>query len=806
MIKDIRSIILCKGEVPNINEIKNIPSYSLCIDNYFTFGDYDSLSVYKLDNNDDFLTVIRDKNSEIRSRFTYDCIIHSSSVVMSDVFEYDDCEIAEFWKKSKAYFGYTTIWLTLNNDNKVYSSDSIKKIKNTFSGIDGLLYKSLEHSGYVFFWKSNEMVKFYQKMECLSEIEEIGYYETIISINENYTLDEPVSETISKVTVGILGNRRFHKEPLISKTIHIFDKDRIIEQQTSNLIGQGVSQYVFSDIRFEQLREYALTYKKERFNSFDNQNTIHFNSKLYICDLPNIEKLKKPYNASSKIFEKYLKLLERYNGVFPNMGMYDVGVKSLGQLINLLLNMSFSCRDTALCLLLYSSLDYILDTIEKISIITKDIEQLINRETYFFHRILRGCWSLIENHNQGVASSRHNRLGPIFYEMNFGLLEYYNGFFKKVLCYLDEVDKNKQSNNIQKISCLIVPQICRRIKTYINDVPEFDSFLFVDVPVDMISEPSITIKSLVHEISHQWGDVFRCREKRAIRFLECIANEISHRLGIWNNKVSDTVYSYLKNWSLTKTSKRNNDDQAVLYIDELAEISLTAIKKYTSNPDFLTELIVTFLRDVHLNSYYDEETIISTVQERHIKMLSCDKYQEIVSDLYMFFRECYADLFLIFLLDISLDEYLEIVKYEIKNDNYPYNGIDMLVQRFVLVILALPQDKQEKMKQFTAENLFARKIKKLYDYLNDMFSKNKVTIKKNDEQFFSNCYNHETSRFIVEYLKDCWESMKNHSIDVNQNEIKEMFECAIDDEKIYGSHYFEHLNNTYSYILEDQPE
>ncbi len=805
MIKDIRSIILCKGEISNIDITKKFFVHQPCIDKYTIFGDYDSLSVYKIDSDENFLINIRDNNTKVRSKVADDCVIHSNNVVLPEFFGYDENEITTFWNDSKAYFGYTAIWLNLNEQHELYSSNTVKNIKNVLSTIEGLLYKSTEHAGYVFFWKTNDISLSSRTIENLSQIKEIGDYETVISINDKYDEDTSVFTPISKVSVDIFGSKRLYNDELINKVIKIFDENIDIEKMNTNLIGQGVSQFVFHDICFEQLKEYALLLKNENIRSFKNQSTLYTNCKLYTVGLPYTCKHKASCADLCIIHEKYTKLLERYNEVLPKLDMYDEGVKSLGQLINFLLNLSFNCRYTFLCLLLYSSIIYILDTIEEISMCPGNVEQLVNKETYFLHRILRGCWTLIENiNNQSMINCSQNLYNPIFYQMNIGLLEYYNGFFKMVLCYLDEVDGNDDNKNAQKISCLIVPQICRRIKTYINEDPEYDNFLFVDIPIDMISEPSITIKSLVHEISHQWGDVFRCREKRVKRFLECVANEISYRLGIWNNKVIDVIFSLLNN-AASDLSKRSSDMSAVSYIDELAEMTLARIKNYASNPDFLTELMVTYFRDIKAVIDRTTEKKISDVQNRHIKMLSCDVYEEIITDLYIFFRECYADLFLIFLLDISLDEYLEIVKYEIKNDKYEYIGMEMLVQRFVFVILALPKDKQKSIENLSSDSIFAMKIKKLYNYLDKAFSKEKIPITDSDKEFFANCYNYDTSRLIVEYLKECWQKMECDSKEDRKNEIKDMFKCAVSKE-IYSEKYFDYLNNTYDYIIKHQLE
>lgn len=798
MIKDIRTIILCKGAALNTNKLPPIFVYSPCIENYTVFGDYDSLSIYKIDYDSNFLITMRDNNTKIRSKISDNCVILPSNVILSEEFNYSQQEIEAFWNKSSAYFGYTAIWLNINAQYELYSSDTFAKIKQVLSSKNGLLYKAIEHSGYVFFWKTDDLAIYSQIVKKLSQIEEVGYYETIISMNDKYPIDKVKSTPISKITIDVLGTKRIFNDEIIRKIVHIFDKNVKIEEINTNLVGAGISQFVFKDICFEQLKEYSLLMRDIDFQSSNKKCC-----KLYISDFSGMSNYTAD-NFGSIIHDKYTELFAKYNNILSKLDRFDGGIKSLGQLICFLLNLSFNCRYTFLCLLLYNGIMYILDTIEKISIYQDNIDSLVNQETYFLHRILRGCWTLIENiNNQSMINCTQNLYNPIFYQMNIGLLEYYNGFFNKVLCYLNVVDGN--DNKTEKVSCLIVPQICRRIKTYISEEPAYDNFLFVDVPIDMIFDPSITIKSLVHEISHQWGDNFRCREKRVERFLECISNEISYRLGIWNNKVSDVIYSYLNKETSSHSEKKRNV-RAVLFIDELADRSLARIKNNVNAPDFLTELIVTFFDDVRIVVDVEAKEIISNVQKQHIKMLARDEYQEIISDLYIFFRECYADLFLIFLLDISLEEYLEIVKYEIKNENYAYAGIEMLVQRFVFVILSLPDNKQDSIKKLDSNSIFVKDIKILHKYLSKVFLGKDEKLSDSEQEFLSFCYNYETSKLIVDYLKECWKKMESDSNNNERIELKKMFECAINPDKIFSNDYFKYLNETYKYIIEHQIE
>ena len=450
-------------------------------------------------------------------------------------------------------------------------------------------------------------------------------------------------------------------------------------------------------------------------------------------------------------------------------------------------------------------MDYIITSFEVV-LENEDNYMLLNYQISFIQRLVRGCWQFIENVLRKDAFLLHNSIAaPLPYNVDIKLIEYFYTIFYKTVKCLDYVDKgfehnrnNSLTKNEKRLSentfCLIVPKVCRRIKTHVHHESIMDTLLIIDLPISVIYEPTIAIESIVHETIHGWGDFFRCRSERIKYFCKCLSVVLADKLGMYSNK----VIKYLEKNLLRDC----NDD--LMRLDDLCEYVIDLVPSYILEDKTMTDLTSIYLKDlaeengkkIEISFFKRANIEVEKIVLLSKEFLKTQEYYNSIRDISHFFKECYADLIMIKLLGLSTPQYIRMFWPEINNVSMVDNNVKLLIQRIIMVIIVAFGNGEkiyDEANNMNGLDFFYKEANSLYDIIN------KAQKNQEEPELDNAYYNIDASLIIINYLKSCLNNfdstLKNSQTIVLYNDLKDCFSCIIKNDRIFGKDFYSHLSD-----------
>ena len=188
---------------------------------------------------------------------------------------------------------------------------------------------------------------------------------------------------------------------------------------------------------------------------------------------------------------------------------------------------------------------------------------------------------------------------------------------------------------------------------------------------------------------------------------------------------------------------------------------------------------------------------MNKIQNRITETLKYKKVDELVWDIYNYYKEGYADLMMIKLLDLSPQQYLEMFIPEIK-------GCDTLDQQAFLLIQRIS------MVASVAFNnrfiMFASKDNKQFfcDELNRYYNKIRRSNGNLEVANDLNYYNFEVVTFIIRYLKCCLTKFKEtqEAKLLPSNNLKPILKNVVNCNNIFEDDFYRVLTEIKSIMLD----
>jgi hypothetical protein len=259
--------------------------------------------------------------------------------------------------------------------------------------------------------------------------------------------------------------------------------------------------------------------------------------------------------------------------------------------------------------------------------------------------------------------SQRPEVRPLTYDIPVFMLEYATTFLLMISEILTGTDDGVKKN----IDFLLVP--CAEMD--VSAVELFEAtdktpgLLQITVPFSFLYKPRQLLPALCHELAHYVGESCRMRDRRYKLFLHCTAREmIKYFFGqatgdlgkfqayIATNFLAVTLQESVNN--LNRKADQLTLSELVSRICGIAE----ELTKQDAYADFAREYINSGVQSVQFYAL-PEFTLLERLPH------FCDR----MCDLSISFRETYADICMLYLLQISINEYLDVVLLRTKKVN-----------------------------------------------------------------------------------------------------------------------------------------
>lgn len=485
---------------------------------------------------------------------------------------------------------------------------------------------------------------------------------------------------------------------------------------------------------------------------------------------------KSPLTEScEKLFKEFQSLREQLQ---KREGTVELSwTRAVSSQLSALVDMSRICVLDGFC---YLILDGVRTFLQLIRPYLEEDSHIPSRLLERIQRFVRGWGMLLDQavlvDGQFIPSPGFS---PVLYDIPVELLEFYNAFAFRCMTLLQSTEKEKDR---QHYALFLFPKLCRRTKVQntFRSPPPSDRLLYVDIPLDILYSPMQVFPQLCHELSHYCGENFRQREFRADSILTACAHMIAWHFRLGNLDAAQLIRQDLD--CFVPKGCRTYKEQLRTALQEY----LTQLFQHY---DWVRPWQEAYLRGQNWESESGEGAHWSRESTFHIRNIFysrsgiTDDINWDLQDIFYFFEEGYADVSMMFLLNLSWEEYLSLYRQEL---NWLENtGVDeelptengcastyaRFVQRAALVLsatqcpppgdlAALPPELRE----------FSHCITDLEKKLREGGSL--LSFGKAHPRIEKNCFPVDLLLDIRDYLEVCWQEMQSSSID--QEEMEEL--------------------------------
>lgn len=275
----------------------------------------------------------------------------------------------------------------------------------------------------------------------------------------------------------------------------------------------------------------------------------------------------------------------------------------------------------------------------------------VERCTYLLEQLMR-----IEG-----QLSQQPEIRPPIYDVPVFMLEYTVAFLNKVSALLRMTDSRLNKHHV----FLLVPRPCDQISAVelFHATQKLPGLVQLQIPERTLYTPTVILRALCHEISHYVGEKYRNRELRKTYYARAVAVALSD--AVFQSKRHGLV-KFLEQTFLRSLEKNREPT-----IQEMRKEIAAVTKAIFASEDTLAA----FLRDCLKSS--PEGTRISFPSKDMIDR-GLQRFAGKCDDLDILFREIYADICMLYILDISTDDYIESLLQELAINSDPIWNCDEL--------------------------------------------------------------------------------------------------------------------------------
>ncbi len=684
-----------------------------------TVGYFDFVTVEKInmiDNEHSFNTYVKSKNDakKLKSEDNLELTKQDFFVFTNvgeedeediDVACYNENKLESFWKDDSFIRFYSFLHIS-EGSNKKSVFNIIKKINEVFGQTSSskdynvICYFSLDYSDMIICSKCESILEYSKAVFNLNYNKKINLVKdsfSLISINND------AAKTINDI-ISNYGNSLNYtqiKNDIISK----FGRLECFNDKFSVSLNLGIQNYDIFRKFEEDLIKCGIEFRKfkllGRHDITINNNEADLLWLIIVqnyIDLYSICNEEKKLSYEDVIFncETYIRLPfeddEKYcnveydkNGNEPqyNNVKYNTARDKLKHYVELYCDKSVLKDEhrTPVYALYYSMLgllkngfaeDFVICIYSSFISFLKYLVKKIENDEYKKLEFDSCFNSYFDNINALTSSAMHSdrqfiqtpSFNPVFYDLPPKLMAYYTAVTNMVAEIMNTGDKGTYS-------FMFRPSFSRDIKitsfSY-NEYPPTDRLLAVTINENDFYNPFEVACQMCHEVAHYVGDRNRNREYRKKIFLKCVLFDILYTFfNNYNIKYKDeTEISICVNNLIKLLEKEYNYKNRRGYSTEFYEIifsSLNSIYTKTEYRNITEELFDKYSEDANIfytssiSTQFNEYliSICSLILRENINNIQLGKDIEILQSI---LSEVYADIQMILILDLDLNDYL----------------------------------------------------------------------------------------------------------------------------------------------------
>lgn len=653
-------------------------------------GYFDFLQIYPLaPKTDSWLGDVLRHNQQLSSELDGDYYFHPLHLTTGVSREADPEEYQRFWT---GHDDKPFLFLSLVHEAAPGSVPLIQESIMSSSrrnNVPRLCYHTMELSDLAVVWRSGSLWELFQEIQDLYRLEAVGDMSTFSAIDQEF--------------INLFAH---DPKPEIDPGRALFASSRYIVrsvEQSHNYLRQlekmkiNVDRTYFStgmeDLHLLQENISAadfLYFLYVHLNNPYQQAFFECSTRLGIPE--NFKEDKDAFSAGSRsaskeepaFSQKCKLLLTNFQATRKSAhgltNMDQSWVKPTSSLLNALADMSKNWVMDGFCYLIYDAARLFCEKIRAWNVTGRSLD--IKKETNLVQRFVRGWGGLMEQATR--TDGRFIQMpgfSPAVCEIPAHLLECY---LSVMMCCASLMVVKPEKNDV---ALLLVPKICRRVKVHsvLDEIRSCKHLLYVDIPMEMLYDPIAVLCGLCHELAHNVGDTWRNRKERGTRIIYAAAYELANRLGLDSPPVIQEIYATLKNICQCKGSA------SIDYMAKLPPLLYGGMIAALKDDAEFSRWTYLYQTSENLSSQQIRAMQKKSTLNRNSLLYEGFNFFQEMENLIYLFRECYADMVMLYLLKPDQTTYEAFAIQELRTQTQdsslwtsePYST---LVERWGLVI------------------------------------------------------------------------------------------------------------------------
>jgi len=367
-------------------------------------------------------------------------------------------------------------------------------------------------------------------------------------------------------------------------------------------------------------------------------------------------------------------LLERLHALFTREELGNEKCKewyhTILELCNMMVQMSRSSVYDSACFLWLDAVYHFYYWLAKCVVPKKEkegeLEKCLLEQQPHINQFIFGLTQLSDVVTRGVGTVTHIAgYSPLVYHISTCVIEPCQAFFTEAARYLRWIDEGKHTNlengmsahkedykPEEDVSCILVPAQCERISTdgYFRGCEAGSSMIYIEVPIDVLCDPSLIAIMLAHETGHHFClQAVGRRDVRCKKYAEALVDWASRRIGFNNEEYNAFSDLFFKDFDIKyegKLAKAKADkDTEVFRFHNTMELCSDSMRDVLSK---FSEKNTDFRDDIHDFLQSQEEDVFIS-------------FSKMLRVLRLLFDETFCDVLMLNLL--SKDKYVYIKEY-----------------------------------------------------------------------------------------------------------------------------------------------
>ena len=648
-----------------------------------------------------------------------------------------------------------------------------------------ILYRTLEFSDNILVAKSDSIEALFKTVGNLYYLPCVGDVYSYFGIAPSELTEDPglasekdkISRALMRFAVKAAGKSRDYLNGFID-TVAGNLGDRVGKPLFVNgtedlmLIAHDLNSREFCSMLRLLLQSGGLRDEKLFWNAFDDMTTRlsieEKNLGPHEDESPNVE---------PTLYGKYCSLYDKFHEIYAlyddKKQPYPDWIRPAAELIKSMRTISRDCILYQLCFIVLDGVNAIVrlaneianDSLNAAKMNKSYEKELVKVKEEMLRDALTGISNLMENMIRMEGELVHHpETRPLLYDIPANLLELYLHFSDMCLTYYQRREGRGADDRFQ---LLLLPCLCETITVSAVDGrnSEDADFLYVKIPLHMLYDSRYVICSLVHEVAHYGGEETRQRDAR---FYGAAYSALTQALSTFEVELPEGDRPQQIE-ALHRELVGDIPEDCRKYMRELRPALGDAIKNRLLHDPFKGKFTT------------DEQTEETVEHTREIVEQTEETVKLFLDELVELYREAYADLAMVSLLDLKPQDYIDVLKrnYESLSDV----AQAYTVERGALVIITIwPKPWQREISRIEGlPNNIAAYLRKYND----------------NSEMGGKYHSREAVRAICSYLKTCYEKMTDFdAMGVNAGEadnIRKCFRNYAEDQKFASSEFYKEL-------------